>query len=82
MISASDYTEWKSTGEGLISSAQATHDGRISVSLDLKQDLPDLPPDHAHHVQEFAVDDAQWKQHPGMNIVIMIVGSRGEPFAL
>jgi hypothetical protein len=44
----------------------------------MRHDLPDLPRDYAQDVQEFAVDDTQWKHNPGMNIVIMIVGSRGE----
>ncbi len=51
-------------------------DGRISVSLNLKHELPDLPEDHAPDVKEFAVD-REWKRFPMMNIVIMIVGSRG-----
>jgi hypothetical protein len=76
-----DYSNWKSTGKGpLASSAHVTQDGRIALSLDLKHDLPDLPPNHAQSVQEFAVDQTQWKQNPGMSIVIMIVGSRGGLF--
>lgn len=33
--------------------------------------------DHAHDVEEFAVDKNEWNACPSMNIVIMIVGSRG-----
>ncbi|PBK62940.1 UDP-Glycosyltransferase/glycogen phosphorylase [Armillaria solidipes] len=38
---------------------------------------PDLPEDHAPDVKEFAVD-REWNRFPKMNIVIMIVGSRGD----
>lgn len=48
------------------------------VSLDLKQKLPDLPKDYAKEVNEFAVDAQAWQDVPRLNIVIMIVGSRGE----
>ncbi|KAG6852494.1 hypothetical protein C0991_011514 [Blastosporella zonata] len=74
----SDYAEWKSTGKGLNSMARVTDDGRIVISLDLAQNLPDLPKDYARDVEEFAVDEAEWKQYPNLNIVIMIVGSRGD----
>ncbi|KAJ6630253.1 glycosyltransferase family 1 protein [Mycena sp. CBHHK59/15] len=73
-----DFAEWKSIGKGLASSARVLPDGRIVVSLDLKQKLPDLPEEHAQDVKEFAVDAAEWKNYPSMNIVIMIVGSRGD----
>lgn len=65
-------------GEGLASMARVTEDGRIVISLDLKKQLPDLPPDYAKDVEEFAVDDSTWTNVPAMNIVIMIVGSRGK----
>ncbi|GLB35572.1 putative glycosyltransferase family 1 protein [Lyophyllum shimeji] len=73
-----DYAEWKSTGKGLNSVARVTEDGRIVVSLELAQKLPDLRQDYARDVEEFAVDRTEWKQYPSMNIVIMIVGSRGD----
>lgn len=47
------------------------------ISLDLKERLPDLPENHAREVKEFGVDE-KWQDYPPMNIVIMIVGSRGE----
>jgi sterol 3beta-glucosyltransferase len=72
-----NYAEYNSSGEGLSSSAHVTEDGRISVSLDLKNQLPDLQEVHAKDVKEFAVDLRGWKDVPKMNIVIMIVGSRG-----
>ncbi|KAG6831244.1 hypothetical protein H0H87_005810 [Tephrocybe sp. NHM501043] len=73
-----NYAEWKSTGKGLNSLARVTDDGRIVISLDLAQKLPDLPKDYARDVEEFAVDETEWKQYPSLNIVIMIVGSRGD----
>ena len=72
-----DYVEYKSSGDGLHSSARLTDDGRISISLDLKKTLPDLPEDHAKDVREFALDHKKWNEVPSMNILIMIVGSRG-----
>ncbi|KAK0227822.1 UDP-Glycosyltransferase/glycogen phosphorylase [Armillaria fumosa] len=71
------YGKYIAAGKGLVSSAFITPDGRISVSLDLKQKLPDLPEDHALDVKEFAVD-REWRRFPKMNIIIMIVGSRGD----
>jgi hypothetical protein len=66
-----------STGKGLVSFARVTEDGRIIVSLDLKKKLPDLPKEYAKDVKEFAVDERGWRDVPRMNVVIMIVGSRG-----
>ncbi|KAK0458622.1 UDP-Glycosyltransferase/glycogen phosphorylase [Desarmillaria tabescens] len=71
------YGRYTAAGKGLRSSAFITPDGRISVSLDLKHKLPELPEDHASGVKEFAVD-REWTKFPKMNIVIMIVGSRGD----
>ncbi|KAK0210173.1 UDP-Glycosyltransferase/glycogen phosphorylase [Desarmillaria ectypa] len=71
------YGRYIAAGKGLRSSAFITRDGRISVSLDLKHKLPELPEDYAPDVKEFAVD-RKWKKFPKMNIVIMIVGSRGD----
>jgi len=72
-----DYVEYNASGHGLDSSARLTHDGRISISLDLKKHLPDLPEDHAKDVREFALDEKGWNEVPAMNVLIMIVGSRG-----
>lgn len=46
--------------------------------FDLKQGAAEIPYDHenATIVKEFAVD-SKWTDCPTMNIVIMIVGSRG-----
>ncbi|KAJ7582522.1 glycosyltransferase family 1 protein [Mycena floridula] len=74
-----DFTEFKSPdgSTGLTSSAHLTQDGLISISLNLKTALPDLPPDYAPRVDEFAVD-AEFHKFPKMNILVMIVGSRGD----
>lgn len=60
----------------LPTSVQLHSDGRINVSLALKRRLPDLPRNHALHVDEFAID-LNWRDCPCMSIVIMVVGSRG-----
>ncbi|KAJ6546815.1 glycosyltransferase family 1 protein [Mycena capillaripes] len=73
-----NFVEYTSSGKGLASMARVLPDGRIVISLDLKQKLPDLPQDHAQDIQEFAVDKTEWKKYPSLNIVIMIVGSRGD----
>jgi sterol 3beta-glucosyltransferase len=50
------------------------------MSFDLKKYLPDFLPSQilTQDVDEFAVDIERWRDCPSMNIVIMIVGSRGE----
>ncbi|KAJ7765789.1 glycosyltransferase family 1 protein, partial [Mycena metata] len=73
-----NYAEYKASGKGLSSMARVLPDGRIVISLDLKQKLPDLPADYARDIQEFGVDKSEWKKYPSLNIVIMIVGSRGD----
>ncbi|KAL1716746.1 glycosyltransferase family 1 protein [Schizophyllum commune] len=73
-----NYAEWKAIGKGLVSAARVAPDGRIGVTLDLKERLPDLPEDHAPQVSEFGVDEGNWQKYPSMSIVIMIVGSRGD----
>ncbi|KAH7928152.1 glycosyltransferase family 1 protein [Leucogyrophana mollusca] len=73
-----DYAEYQATGQGLSSFARVSDDGRIIISLDLKKKLPEIPIGYARDVREFAVDDKAWKDVPCMNIVIMIVGSRGD----
>jgi len=74
-----DYAEYTSQGKGLLSIAKLSLDGQISMSLDLKRYLPDFLPSQflTQDVDEFAVDHERWKDCPRMNIVIMIVGSRG-----
>ncbi|QRW00852.1 glycosyltransferase family 1 protein [Ceratobasidium sp. AG-Ba] len=75
---AINYAAYKAMGKGLASSAEVTPDGRIVISLDLKKKLPDLPKDYANPVREYAVDTQEWCTAPSMNVVIMIVGSRGD----
>ncbi|KAG8896572.1 hypothetical protein FRB99_008829 [Tulasnella sp. 403] len=65
-------------GRGLKSSAKLTDDGRILISLDLQRALLDLPKDYANPVKEYAVDTSALMSTPPMNVVIMIVGSRGD----
>jgi sterol 3beta-glucosyltransferase len=75
-----DYSQYTSLGEGLLSIAKLTLDGQISTSFDLKKYLPDFLPSQilTQEVDEFAVDHERWRDCPNMNIVIMIVGSRGK----
>ena len=73
---STDYAEFVSAGKGLESAARVRSDGRISVKFDLKKGASDILHDYAVPVEEFAID-SQWKDCPKMNIVIMIVGSRG-----
>jgi sterol 3beta-glucosyltransferase len=73
-----DYSEFEASGKGLFSKAQVLKDGRIAVQLNLRKSLPDLPSDYAIDVKEFAIDEVRYKEVPPLNIVIMIVGSRGE----
>ena len=54
-----------------------SEDGRISVSFNLKKALPDLPKDYAKEVNVFAADTINFRKPPRLNVVIMIVGSRG-----
>jgi sterol 3beta-glucosyltransferase len=51
-----DYSQYALSGRGLDSSARITEDGRITVALDLKQALPELPSGYANSVREFAID--------------------------
>ncbi|KAF7777854.1 CAZyme family GT1 [Agaricus bisporus var. burnettii] len=66
-----------SQNNSLPTSVQLHSDGRINVSLALNRGLPDLPRNHALHVDEFAID-LNWRDCPCMSIVIMVVGSRGD----
>ena len=91
-----DYSQYALSGRGLDSSARITEDGRITVALDLKQALPDLPSGYANSVREFAVDpqlktkaegtptglESRGGTIPQLTVVVMIVGSRGQSFNL
>ncbi|KAF9453711.1 glycosyltransferase family 1 protein [Macrolepiota fuliginosa MF-IS2] len=72
------YDELTHLGKDLLTNTQIHSDGRIDLSVALATDLPDLPSDHARPVAEFAVDSNWRRERPPMNIVIMIVGSRGD----
>ena len=75
-----DYAQYMSQGPGLLSIAKLSLDGQISMSFDLKKYLPDFLPSQFTQdaIEEFAVDHERWRDCPSMNVVIMIVGSRGE----
>ncbi|KAH8823201.1 hypothetical protein DL96DRAFT_1616914 [Flagelloscypha sp. PMI_526] len=73
-----NYAQWTSHGSGLRSSVQITNDGRLALSLDLRKGLPDLPEVGAPVVVEDAVDTEAWAKPPSMQIVIFLVGSRGD----
>ncbi|KAF9484985.1 glycosyltransferase family 1 protein [Pholiota conissans] len=77
-MSVTDYARIVSEGQGLHSVASVSEDGRISLHIDLKNDAPDLHKEHTLDEEEFAVDKTEWKTCPNMNILIMIVGSRGD----
>ncbi|KAF9009573.1 hypothetical protein BDQ17DRAFT_1071182 [Cyathus striatus] len=65
-------------GKGL--KARLSGSGFIHLSLDFKfkKDVPSIPKDHGLTVDEFGIDEKGWDNVPNMNIVIMIVGSRGD----
>ncbi|KAG7086366.1 hypothetical protein E1B28_002326 [Marasmius oreades] len=73
-----NFVKYIKLGKGLDSRARIEADGSIVISLNLKEKLPDLPSEHAKEVKEFAVDKSGWRDAPKMNIVVMIVGSRGD----
>ena len=64
----SEYVEYIASGAGLASSARVLDDGRISVSLNLKKALPELPADYAQDVKEFAIDKKDYAAVPALNI--------------
>lgn len=72
-----DYSKYLTQGKGLDSAASIDPDGRISLQFDLKEGMANMPPEHAQDVEEFAVDEKGWSVCPKINVVIMIVGSRG-----
>jgi hypothetical protein len=73
----SDYADWTKAGPGLESRASLDAGGMINIWVDLKKVLPDLPPDYARPVKEWATDPEESEKCPPLNIVIFIVGSRG-----
>ncbi|KAI3615744.1 glycosyltransferase family 1 protein [Moniliophthora roreri] len=75
-----DYGKYVKYGKGLDSKARIQRDGSILVTLKLKENVPDLPPNYAKDVKEFAVDRSGWREFPRMSIVIMIVGSDVQPY--
>ncbi|WWC91963.1 uncharacterized protein L201_006916 [Kwoniella dendrophila CBS 6074] len=73
-----DYANFTSDGPGLDSRAVLDDMGMINIWVDLKKPLPDLPKDYARPVKEYAVDRRKGVKCPPLNIVIFIVGSRGD----
>lgn len=81
-----DFSTFRLSGSGLASLAKLSHDGRIVIDLSLKKALPDLPKDYAQDVYEDAVEHEQsgkkgkdrWGGVPNLNLLLCIVGSRGE----
>jgi len=71
---------WRRSGrKGDPAFTHVNDEGQIQVSLDIaREDLPDLSENAADAEEEFAIDSAHWRDVPQMNIVIMIVGSRGD----
>jgi sterol 3beta-glucosyltransferase len=69
------------SGPGMDTRAELDEGGRIDLWMDLKHELPsgaaDLPEDYAVPIQEYAVDKHA-TDCPPLNIVIFLVGSRGE----
>ncbi|OCF44536.1 hypothetical protein I317_01608 [Kwoniella heveanensis CBS 569] len=73
-----DYASYAADGPGLDSKAELDQMGMINIWVNLKKPLPDLPQDYARPVKEYAVDEKTSTQCPPLNIVIFIVGSRGD----
>ncbi|KAL0569753.1 hypothetical protein V5O48_012214 [Marasmius crinis-equi] len=73
-----NIVKYTKLGKGLDSNARVARDGSIIISLNVKERMPDLGPDYAKEVEEFAVDKSRRRPVPKMNIVVMIVGSRGD----
>ncbi|WVR09693.1 hypothetical protein IAU60_006768 [Kwoniella sp. DSM 27419] len=73
-----DYANYSSDGPGLDSKAELDDMGMINIWVNMKKPLPDLPDDYARPVKEYAVDATDSQECPPLNIVVFIVGSRGD----
>lgn len=81
-----DFSTYKLSGSGLASLAKLAPDGRIVIDLSLKKSLPDLPKDYAQDVYEDSVEKERtgkkggdrWGGVPNLNVLLCIVGSRGQ----
>ncbi|WVR09698.1 hypothetical protein IAU60_006774 [Kwoniella sp. DSM 27419] len=58
--------------------AQVDEYGKVDISLKVHKALPNLPSEAPAPVREVDVDPASWNDCPPLDIVIMIVGSRGD----
>ncbi|WVN90029.1 uncharacterized protein L203_105261 [Cryptococcus depauperatus CBS 7841] len=73
-----DYADFTSEGPGLDSRAVLDGMGMINIWVNLKKPLPDLPQDYMRPVREWGVDKRKDALIPALNVVIFIVGSRGD----
>lgn len=74
-----DFADLEVSGPGAASRAAVVADGTVSVWLDVKKELPDLPQllVPPRRIPEVAVDINGGTDCPPLNIVIFVVGSRG-----
>ncbi|KAL7420673.1 hypothetical protein Q5752_004624 [Cryptotrichosporon argae] len=71
-----DYTRYSASGPGLESRAELTESGLINIWVNLRQPVPLLPDGYAPSIRPFASEPAA--PCPNLNIVIFLVGSRGD----
>lgn len=65
-----------SLGTALHTRAEVGDDGRIHLTYDAKHELPELP-ETPLQPQEAPIDRGKPPHPPALNILILIVGSRG-----
>ncbi|WVF67356.1 hypothetical protein IAT40_002111 [Kwoniella sp. CBS 6097] len=66
------------SGPGMTSHAAVDDAGQVDITLQLHRKLPELPTSFSRHVKEHGVDLKDWMKCPPLNVVIFIVGSRGD----
>lgn len=69
---------WQGFSDGLDAQADINANGGIDVKLNIKKRLPPLPPDYALSVEEPHLDPSPNAHVPSLNVLIQIVGSRGD----
>ncbi|OCF44519.1 hypothetical protein I317_01591 [Kwoniella heveanensis CBS 569] len=74
----SDPAQVSASGPGMTSHAAVDDAGQVDITLKLHRKLPELPASFSRHVKEYGVDPKDWMKCPPLNIVIFIVGSRGD----
>ncbi|WVQ94954.1 hypothetical protein IAU59_002044 [Kwoniella sp. CBS 9459] len=75
---ASDPSTVSAAGPGMTSHAAVDDAGQVDITLRLHRKLPELPASFSRNVREHGVDLKDWSKCPPLNIVIFIVGSRGD----